>query len=478
MPASPPRSFARLSPLVAALATGFLLRFVVGLHPVWWLAWLAPVPLLLLAIRSGGREAYWLVFLATLVGISVNFHYRLSVFPLPIAIIATVKQALIWTLIVLQVRRLARRYQAAWTVLVYPVLWVAVDTLAVALQDSGNETSLAYSQVECLPVLQVTALGGVGGLLFLVTLVPSTLALALAYSRTWRRAWPAYAGTTLLLAAAVAYGLVRLQTPATGRTTALGLVAIDDAIGPEASASYMKSIWDEYDRHIAALRAQGAEIIVLPEKIGRVTSATAALWQLHLGGLAAQHHVWLAAGVGIAERGAWVNRAWLFTPAGALAATYDKQHLAPGEHDYVPGDKLAVQSIDGHVYGLAICKDMFFAALGRAYASQAVAVMLVPAWNPGPEDARVEGWNTLTRGVENGYAVVRVAREGFMTVSDAYGRILAEKESRPLPGSSLLARLQVTARVPTLYSRTGDRFGWLCVAVSVVLLAIGRRQPG
>ena len=103
------------------------------------------------------------------------------------------------------------------------------------------------------------------------------------------------------------------------------------------------------------------------------------------------------------------------------------------------------------------------------------AAMLVPAWNPTFEDAWAEGRNTLTRGVENGYAVVRVAREGFMTVSDAYGRILAEKKSSPLPGNALLAKLTVAGQVPTLYTRTGDLFGWICVAASAVLFSMGRR---
>lgn len=89
----------------------------------------------------------------------------------------------------------------------------------------------------------------------------------------------------------------------------------------------------------------------------------------------------------------------------------------------------------------------------------------------------MEGWNTLLRGVENGYAVVRVAREGFMTVSDAYGRIVVEAESKRLSGSALLAEVQVPDRVPTLYTRIGDVFGWLCVAAGAVLLFLGRRQP-
>ena len=414
MPSSPSRPFRKLFLQIAAtLAAGVLLRLVVGLHPIWWLAWLAPVPLLLLAFRFGMREARWMVFVAALVGASVNFHYRRSVFPMPIAALGTGVQALVWTLVVLQARRLVLRYRAPWTVIAYPVLWVAVDTLAAAFKDSGNEGSLAYTQVPCLPILQVASLFGVGGLLFVVTLVPSTLALAIAFKRTMRRAWLAYAGTLLIIAAAIAFGFARLYHPAQGRETKLGLVAIDDAIGPNATPIYMRSIWDEYDRHISHLSAQGAEIIALPEKIGLVTPATAAQWRQHLGGIAAQNHVWIEAGIGIDAGQSRLNRAWLFTPDGTLAATYDKQHLAPGEHGGVAGHNIVVRSILGREYGVAICKDMFFAALGRVYGERETAVMLVPAWNPGWEDARMEGWNTLLRGVENGYAVVRVAREGF-----------------------------------------------------------------
>jgi apolipoprotein N-acyltransferase len=473
-PAGPRRIRSLSLKIAATLAAGVLLRLAQDLHPLWWLAWVAPVPVLVLALRSRGPDALGLVFAASLVGATATLHYRWLLFPPADVVIATLLQALAWTLVVMETRRLVNRFQAAWTVLAYPVLWVALDTLVAVLRRAGNETSLAYTQADCLPILQVTSLAGIGGLLFLLALVPSALALALG--RSLRRAWLAPAGTALVLAAAIIFGLVRLHRPAPAPETALGLVAIDEAIGPNASASYRRSIWDAYDRAIATLAAQGAEILVLPEKIGLVTPAVAAEWQEHLGGLAARHHLWIEAGVGIDDAGMRVNQAWLFAPDGDLAGTYRKQHLSPGEaRDFVPGHDTFVQRIQGRIYGLAICKDMFSAALGRAYGSRGAAVMLVPAWNPTFEDAGMEGRNTRVRGVENGYAVVRAAREGFLTVSDAYGRIVAEKRSSRLPGTVLLARLPGGGRVPTLYSSTGDLFGWTCVGAAAVLLAAGRR---
>jgi apolipoprotein N-acyltransferase len=191
--------------------------------------------------------------------------------------------------------------------------------------------------------------------------------------------------------------------------------------------------------------------------------------------LAAELHVWIEAGVGVEADGKRRNLAWLFTPRGALQATYQKHHMAPPEHGYIAGHDYDVSSIGGKVYGLAICKDMHFAALGRAYGERGASVMLVPAW-----DFYFDGWlearTTLTRGVENGYTVVRAAREGRLTVSDPYGRVLAERESSPLPGSALLVTANVAAPVATFYTHTGDLFGWLSVAAAAVLLASGRRS--
>jgi len=117
---------------------------------------------------------------------------------------------------------------------------------------------------------------------------------------------------------------------------------------------------------------------------------------------------------------------------------------------------------------------MHFAALGRAYGQRGAAVMLVPAWDFDYLDDWMESRTTVVRGIENGYAVVRPAREGLLTVSDAYGRILAERPSSAMPGSSLLARVIVASPLPTLYTRIGNVFGWLCVAAAAPFVLLSR----
>jgi len=464
--------------IAAAVAAGILLRFVVGLQPNWWLVWIAPVPLLLMAIRFNPREARWTVMLAAVIGASGNFHYYRLVMPLRFVILAIAMQTLLWGFLIMATRRLVVRYQAWWTVFVYPVLWVAMDTLMAALLPDGNWGSLAYSQGDILPILQITSLFGAAGLLFLIALVPSALAVAIAYGRTLRHGWIAYAVTALLLGSSIMYGFFRLQSPVRGVETTFGIVSIDDPIGLKASASYAANILEEYDRRAGELAAEGAQVIVLPEKIAVLTPERAAQWQQHFSAVAKQNHVWLEVSVGIDDGKNPTNWAWLFTPEGALATSYQKHHMAPPERRerYSSGTEYSVHTIEGYAYGLAICKDMHFAALGRAYGQRHAAVMLVPAWDFDYLDGWMEARTTVVRGIENGYSIVRASREGLLTVSDAYGRILAERESSGLPGSTLLVKVTVTSPVPTLYTHIGNLLGWICVAGAVVLLTLNRRR--
>jgi hypothetical protein len=43
-----------------------------------------------------------------------------------------------------------------------------------------------------------------------------------------------------------------------------------------------------------------------------------------------------------------------------------------------------------------------------------------------------------------------------------------------MPGRSLLAKVVIAAPAPTLYTRIGNLFGWLCVAGAAVFLSLNR----
>lgn len=463
-----------------ALGAGVLLRFVLALHPVWWLVWIAPAPLLVVAYRFPRQDARWIVIGAALVGASCDFHYFSLVMPWPAALLSVAEVALLWSMLIFASRRVVVRHQAWWTVFAFPVLWAAADTLMAALLADGNWGSLAYSQGDQLAVMQIASLFGTAGLVFLLMLVPSTLALAIAYGRRISRGWIAYSLTPVLVAAALLYGTLRLQRPVTGVETTFGIISIDNPIGLKTSQEHATNILNTYEQHIAELARQGAQVVVLPEKIAMVNPYGAGKLERRFDALAEQNHVWLEVGIGIDDGKNPTNWAWLSSPDGQLASIYEKHHMAPPERrdHYASGNNYSMQPVNGQPYGLAVCKDMHFAAFGREYGERGAVVMLVPAWDFAYLDGWLEARTTVVRGIENGYTIVRAAKEGMLTASDPYGRVLAETTSSAMPGSSLLVKMVVTSQVQTLYTRIGNLFGWLCVIASAAFLLLdgGLRQ--
>jgi apolipoprotein N-acyltransferase len=97
-------------------------------------------------------------------------------------------------------------------------------------------------------------------------------------------------------------------------------------------------------------------------------------------------------------------------------------------------------------------------------------LLAVPAWDFGQD-----GWSharvAIMRSVENGVPMARTARRGLLTLNDRYGRIVAHARSAggftTLIGDLLLAGHGGA----TIYDRSGDIFGWLCLVIALGILA-------
>jgi apolipoprotein N-acyltransferase len=113
--------------------------------------------------------------------------------------------------------------------------------------------------------------------------------------------------------------------------------------------------------------------------------------------------------------------------------------------------------------------------MGRAYAGLGAQALLVPAWDFG-EDGEYAARLSSVRSVETGMPMLRAAREGLLTISDGYGRVVLETASKPLPGATLLGRVPAALPGATLYRRIGDMFGWLCTVAAVIMALRGRRR--
>ena len=458
--------------LLAAFASAGLLYFTVSLHPVWWVAWVAPVPVLLAVLAAGSsREATGLALLAAIPAYAAaNFGYyrTTSFFGIALVLVLLQSAAWMWPL------RMARAYAVAprWpAVFVYPLAWAALDTLITFFSPHSSFGSLAYSQGDALAVLQLASVTGTPGVVFVVSLFTSVVTFALWHGRIYW--WP-----LALIGASLAFGAYRVNAPLAAERVRVsaGLVAIDDFIGGRLPAAFGDRVWAQYSAAIGQLAARGARLVLLPEKIEVLGNAVAAGARTALLSQAArEHHVYVAAGAAVPEQAGLCNRLFLFDPTGQLVARYDKRRLVPGlEAELTAGSEWVTHEIEGVRYGLAICKDMHFPSTGRAYAKLGVDAVLDPAWDF-QQDAWMAARLTAVRGIESGFAILRSSREGLLNATDHRGRVLSETSSRALPGNTLLSRIEIERGAPTFYARFGDVFGWACVVLALALRWFRRR---
>jgi apolipoprotein N-acyltransferase len=448
-----------------------------GLDPAWGLTWVAPVPALAFALSAPAWAAAAAAFTAWGGGgLNLWSYYRTTLgMPLPVVLVAIALPAVAFAGLAVLARALAWRGRTLLAILAVPAGWTALEHVVARVSPHGTFGSLAYSQMESLPVVQVASLLGTSGITFLLLLVPSALAVLTvptAAQERRRLAWT----TALAVALALGYGGWRLVQGEPARTpVTVGLVAADRPVQPAAvSSEEGQQLLAGYAREVAGLAARGAEVIVLPETVVRVGADGVGTLREAFAGATEGRTLVLGADRLAAEGES--NVAVVFPPDRAEPALYSKQHLLPPfESRYQPGRELTVVDTRWGLLGLAICKDMDFPALGRRYAERGVSMLLVPAW-----DFTVDGWlhgrMAVLRGVEGGFAVARAARGGRLTISDDRGRVVAEAASAEAELAALLAEIQVgPGGAP--YTRLGDSFGWLsCGLLALALVGVGRRR--
>jgi apolipoprotein N-acyltransferase len=463
-----------LGRIVAALLSGALLAQSYGLHPFWPLAWIAPIPLLIAVMGATRLGAFLYGALAGALSMALMAPYFLDLGGLAPTAIITLVKALIWGAIAFAVRGGARHLPSWAAVFVFPTLMAGVETLIAATSPHGSAGSLAYSQMDFLPAIQIASLGGAPAIVFVLSLFASAIALLVA-----KRAIVGVVAPALILAAALGWGHFRTFGPIgtlPGGHLDIVLLAGDDLAFDAADWRPTLEVYTAAVDRVA--REHGSRLVVLPEKVVTLGEGQAEEALAPLSAIAREHGATIVVGAVEQAGGANYNRAYFITGEGVR--TYDKQHMIPGlESDLTPGDAVLFTDVGGVRLGVAICKDFDFPALGRRYGRHGVDVMLAPAWDFGV-DAWLHSRMAVLRGVESGFTIIRSAREGVMTVSDPYGRVLAEGASgadiAALADSIILPR-----HIPTLYTRIGDAFGWFCAVLALVLIGwtiLARRHAG
>ncbi len=457
--------------LLVIVSTSTLLYFGNGLNPLWPLLWFAPLPVLLFAARSPWWAAALTAFVSWLCG-SLNVHRYFTLLHIPwLGVFSTV--ALVFTAAVLLFRALLLRGTAWSALLAFPATWVSFEYVLNLTTSGGTAGSLSYSQLKFLPFLQLASVTGPWGISFLLLMFPAALAiglhLRLAAPQQAFRIVGAYLG---ILAAVLIFGAIRLAQPPPAQQEKVGLIASDrsendDVASPGADT---QRLFRAYAGVAENLAAEGAQIIVLPEKLGVAVGSDTGAADAILQSFADQTGSIIVAGLVHVSPTFKSNQARVYTP-GQPVLTYDKHHLLPPfESNLKPGTSLTFLRKPHSAWGVAICKDMDFTGLSRNYGEDGAGLLLVPAWDFNMDRAW-HGHIAIMRGVEDGFSIVRAAKNGYLTVSDSRGRILAETRSDSAPFATLIAEVPV-AHAATVYLSLGNWFAGLAMAILVLTLGV------
>ncbi len=498
-----------------ALVSGVLQILIFPLPNLAFLCWIALAPLLFALIRTGtayeGRlwPAFKRGFLLGLVcgavyyGVScywmgeVMYNYGgisgfvAALIMVAFSLAAGSAEALFAGALALIA---SRRGWAARALVLAPVFWVAMELLYRSRIWNFPWDLLGTALVDNIPLTRIATVTGTYGLSFEIMLVNALFASAFLGPKRRRTLVLA---VCILLVGVIETGRYFEPPPAPANGTAR-LVQQNIALNQEwTQQSYQQLLTDLKD--ISIMKPEETmgneplpDLIIWPESPAPFFEKDARLRET-LSYIAQQTHANVLAGTLGAVPGdsnELYNSAQLVMPNGQWGARYDKIHLVPfGEYvplkslfdlvhfnrlvqdvgNFVPGTERLVLPVNGYKMGTFICYESAYPDEVRPFVANG-AQLLVNISNDGWFGNGAAPWQSLRmtrmRAIENERWVLRATNTGITASIDPFGRIIQQAQRN----------VRVAVNVPygvvtytTFYSRHGDWFGWLCVALCAII---------
>ncbi|ACU59974.1 apolipoprotein N-acyltransferase [Chitinophaga pinensis] len=440
----------------------------------WYLVWIAPIPIISLSLVHNRKVAFGAAFLAYAIGRLSWLTYLIRVATLVPALTMLLITALIFAGIIILSRSTAMRSKAWYAVFAFPLYFTAFEYLLFRFSADGTAASIAYSQMNFLPIIQVAAIGGILAITFIITLIPSYIAFAYYYAKNKTALLYLSVVCLPLVIGTLAFGYLRPAHTAAAGTIKIGMATIPEGLHntsgePDAAKDSIATALYLYQ--IDSLAQQGVQVVLLPERVLSIDKHSEKEMMQQIQAAAARNHIYLITGYTNLREDIAYNSALVVDNKGHLLSDYNKRHLVTGfEQQFTPGKTLGMFQLEKVPAAVAICKDLDFQAYIREYGKQAPRVLFVPAW-----DFIVDDWlhcrMALLRSVENGIPQVRAARTGLLTINDCYGSVSSEFSSAHRQSAALVGVVSLHT-VDTFYTRYGDWLGIVSLIAAGLLILL------
>jgi apolipoprotein N-acyltransferase len=467
-----------------AAASGALLTLSFAPYDLWWLVWLAFVPMIVAQYRI--LPAAWSALGPALgVGGFMVGYFGGDFFPGRAAWYMKMLPLIVAVLVFVTSRgdraRRDRTGFATWP-LVAATTWVAFELVRTLVPVLGTWGLLGNALYRQAWLLQPVRIFGIFGLDLLVVLVNNAIAMAVIAGLDRRCVLDAPVAVAPrharlwcggVLVALVAWCALSLSMGDRGgpmvRVAVLqpGVRRNDVGTTPEARD---RAMLDRLAGQTREAAARGARLIVWPESALAADPALA--YRSELGDLAKDTGATLVVGYGIRTPAGFRNEVVTVGPSGDFVGRYGKDHPVGflGETSISRGTYPTVDTAFGRM-GSIICYDMDFTDTARQLARRGARIIAVPSadW---PAIASKHYTHTVFRALETGAVVAKSEYNLDSAIVDGYGHIAASTVTPAGSEAVLVADVPLRDGMP-LAARLGDWVGWLCVAGMVGRMLVG-----
>lgn len=471
-----------LSPLLLLVGGVVLIAFTFMRYSVPALAWVAFAPFLLVLNERGtlGRHLAVLVALVIAMLIAITKMATAGISWMPMAPMFAIPMALLYFVAVTVASTVHRRLGVRWGIYTFASAITALMWIQYSFTPGSSWGALAHTQLENLPLVQLAALTGIGGLTFLVAL-GSGLAGAAWSSGVRAIRWD-LAIFGLLLGISVLYGAARLSRPAPGQSVLVGSVVSpvtrDDFNGALANVDTLRRFDGELFARSARAADRGAKVVVWNELATFVSRASEPAFVARGQTFARERGVTLVMAYGVVESldpFHDTNKYRIYLPDGTMADEYLKRYPVPGDPDEVGRAHARVVSFGGVNFAGGICYDYSFPNIARDNAADGADLAVVPSsdWRGiDPEHGEMAMMNAVAVGL----SMVRPVRAATSIATDQYGRVLGSLRADGLTDGVMVAAVP-GKRVPTLYARTGEIVPLVALAFCVLAVVLAIVAP-
>jgi len=340
-------------------------------------------------------------------------------------------------------------------VIALPVLWVSLEFLLMSLPllmkvtGAFGYTSLSGTQWRNAPVLQLASFTGMYGVTFMIMLVNCTVAYAIVHVKDYRWAFAPAVVAVVALVSIFTAGWFSLPPPVSGTVNA---VIIQPSESYEANPALYNDLTEKslgYNPHIIMWGLVGTRGCLE-----------------HFEGLPQEHQVCLLQGSEFIDEDG--SRQHHDMPYHFIGITRGFSPWDPAE--IVSPSINSFEAGFGRV-GSLLCMESAYPVPTRKLVEGGTDLVTTVSGNEGFAMAGLLGGNAVYRAVEFRVPAISYRAWSGSVIIGPYGRILEDIA----PEAEIVAgRIALTDNDDTFYGRNGDIFGYIILALALVLVVYNR----